>query len=111
MVTTQRQRSDRARLPMKTFLADRISGALIMVMRTREFPRNPTEIQTVLLSRHIFLFFPCVLFQFSSHRSAKSMANVYFQLEYFPKINKNLNILNPSMGMKSDNIFAGRIRY
>ena len=42
MVTTQRQRSERARLPMKTFLADRISGALIMVMRTRELPDTIT---------------------------------------------------------------------
>ena len=42
MVTTHRQRSDRARFPIKTFLAVLISGERRMVARTRRLPRLPT---------------------------------------------------------------------
>ena len=43
MVTQQRHRSDRARFPMNTFLADLMSPDRSIVVITKEFPRNPTE--------------------------------------------------------------------
>ena len=49
MVTTHRQRSDRARFPIKTFLAVLISGERRMVARTRRLPRLPTVITSEML--------------------------------------------------------------
>ena len=44
MVTTHRQRSERARFPMRTFLAVLISEERRMVDRTSRLPRLPTVI-------------------------------------------------------------------
>ena len=44
MVTTHRQRSERARFPMRTFLAVLISEERRMVANTKRLPRLPTVI-------------------------------------------------------------------
>ena len=49
MVTTHRQRSDRARFPIKTFLAVLISEERRMVASTRMLPRLPTVITSEIL--------------------------------------------------------------
>ena len=46
MVTTHRQRSERARFPIRTFLAVLISEERRMVVRTRRLPRLPTVTRT-----------------------------------------------------------------